>query len=214
MKTGAIFYIFCLYLQSDYNVGMTNSDALIDPSSGLLRQARYLPSPHHDTRPSGMPIDMIVVHNISLPPGQFGGEAIEQFFCGQLDMSSHPYFQTIASLRVSSHLLIKRTGEIIQFVPFHLRAWHAGESSFAGRTRCNDFSVGIELEGTDHQPFETRQYEQLANVIRALLEVYPHITPERIVGHSDIAPLRKTDPGPAFDWNHLKGMLACHLSSS
>lgn len=183
---------------------MTNSDAFIDVSTGLLQQARYLPSPHHDTRPSGMPIDMIVVHNISLPPGQFGGEAIEQFFCGQLDMSSHPYFQTIAALRVSSHLLIKRTGEIIQFVPFHLRAWHAGESSFAGRTRCNDFSVGIELEGTDEVPYEQAQYQQLCAVVNSLRQAYPAISSDRIVGHADIAPGRKTDPGPVFNWDYIR----------
>lgn len=208
-----IFYIFCLYLQSDYNAWMTNLAYSINPTSGLLQQARYIPSPHCDTRPTDVSLDMIVIHNISLPPAQFGGRAVEQFFCGELDSSAHPYFETIAALRVSSHLFIKRSGEIIQFVPFHLRAWHAGESSFAGRTRCNDFSVGIELEGTDDLPFEAKQYETLAGIIRALLLAYPHITPERIVGHSDIAPLRKTDPGPAFDWNHLKGMLAC-LSSS
>lgn len=151
---------------------------------------------------------MIVVHNISLPPGEFGGRFIERFFCGNLEASEHPYFAEISSMRVSSHLLIKRNGDIIQFVPFHKRAWHAGESSFAGRVRCNDFSIGIELEGTDDLPFEEMQYQQLADVIRAIRAAYPQIVNDRIVGHSDIAPSRKTDPGPAFDWDYLKGMLA------
>lgn len=155
-----------------------------------------------------MGIDMIVVHNISLPPGKFGGNAIERFFCGQLNPAEHPYFQDIAGMRVAAHLLIKRNGEIVQFVPFHLRAWHAGESSFQGRTGCNDFSIGIELEGTDSLPYEALQYQQLAKVTRALMAAYPAISQERIVGHSEIAPERKTDPGEAFDWNLLKGMLA------
>ncbi len=186
---------------------MTNSLISINPATGLLQPARTLCSPHHDERPQPLTIDMIVVHNISLPPGQFGGDAIERFFCGELDMTTHPYFMQIAALRVSAHLLIQRTGEIIQFVPFHQRAWHAGESSFQGKSRCNDFSIGIELEGTDDLPFEILQYQQLAGVIKALLQAYPDITRDRIVGHSDIAPVRKTDPGPAFDWNYLKGML-------
>jgi AmpD protein len=176
-------------------------------SAHLLEQAVFTPSPHFDDRPSETAIDTIVIHNISLPPGQFGGDAIERFFCGNLNMSSHPYFASIANLQVSAHLLIKRTGEMIQFVPFDKRAWHAGESFFAGRSRCNDFSIGIELEGTDTLPFEPGQYQELASVIRILLKTYPAITLDRIVGHSDIAPSRKTDPGPAFDWNYLKGML-------
>jgi AmpD protein len=187
---------------------MTNQILSVDPVTGLLQPARHLISPHQDQRPTGTAIDMIVVHNISLPPGQFGGGEIEQFFCGELDTSTHPYFAQIAALRVSAHLLIKRTGEIIQFVPFSQRAWHAGESSFTGRIRCNDFSIGIELEGTDELPFDPQQYQQLAAVIQVLCAAYPLITPERIVGHSDIAPVRKTDPGPAFDWDYLKGLLA------
>lgn len=151
---------------------------------------------------------MIVVHGISLPPGEFGSKAVEDFFTGHLDSSLHPYFATIQTLKVSSHLFIKRTGEIIQFVPFNRRAWHAGESSFQGRTRCNDFSIGIELEGTDTTPYEIKQYEQLVRVIRILMQAYPAITADRIVGHVDIAPGRKTDPGPYFDWNYLKGRLA------
>lgn len=186
---------------------MTDS-LLLNAETGLLIQARYFPSPHRDERPSGVPIDMVVVHNISLPPGQFGTGAIEEFFCGKLDVTAHPYFSTIAALRVSSHLLITRLGEIVQFVPFTQRAWHAGESAFMGKARCNDFSIGIELEGTDELPYEEIQYMQLASVIACLRDVYPAITKNRIVGHSDIAPGRKTDPGIAFDWDYLKGKLS------
>lgn len=189
-------------------------DLTINPESGLLESIVYRPSPHHDQRPNGAAIDMVVVHGISLPPGEFGSSAVEAFFCGQLDLSGHPYFATIASLRVSSHLFIRRTGEIIQFVPFTARAWHAGESFFQGKTRCNDFSIGIELEGTDNHPYEEKQYQQLGKVITLLRRIYPAITPDRIVGHEDIAPGRKTDPGPAFDWKHLEGILACRLSRS
>lgn len=179
---------------------------ILDPNSGLLDSITYKPSPHCDARTA--PIDMIVIHGISLPPGEFGSDSIEQFFCGKLDFTSHPYFATIAHLKVSSHLLIKRSGEIIQFVPFTQRAWHAGESFFQGKTRCNDFSIGIELEGTDELTYDPLQYTQLINVIRLLMQHYPLITHDRIVGHDDIAPGRKTDPGPAFDWAYLKGRLA------
>jgi N-acetyl-anhydromuramoyl-L-alanine amidase len=180
----------------------------INTAFGLLEPINYQPSPHHDERPAGAEIDMIVVHGISLPPGEFGSNAIETFFCGKLDMNSHPAFADIAALRVSAHLLIRRTGEIIQFVPFTRRAWHAGESAFQSRTRCNDFSIGIELEGTDHIPYEQVQYQQLGHVITLLTQAYPAITQDRIVGHSDISPGRKTDPGPAFDWVYLRGILA------
>jgi AmpD protein len=187
---------------------MTNTILKANATTGLLEPAHYQLSPHHDERPRDAVIDMIVIHNISLPPGQFGGGEIERFFAGTLDAAAHPYFAEIAHLRVSSHLLIKRTGEVVQFVPFSKRAWHAGESFFHGKTRCNDFSIGIELEGTDDLPYEEAQYLRLSSVIRALLESYPLIARERIVGHVDIAPVRKTDPGPAFDWDYLKGMLA------
>lgn len=180
---------------------------MIDLKTGLLACAAYKPSLHCDERPDNL-IDMIVVHGISLPPGQFGTNDVENFFCAKLDMQSHPVYPSIAHLRVSAHLFIKRTGEVIQFVPFHQRAWHAGESSFAGKTRCNDFSIGIELEGTDEVPYETKQYQVLATVIRDLMQAYPAITQDRIVGHVDIAPGRKTDPGPAFDWGYLKGLIA------
>jgi AmpD protein len=180
----------------------------VNIGTGLLETAIYKPSPHCDDRPDGMAVDLLVIHNISLPPGEFGSTAIERFFCGKLDFSEHPYFQEIAHLRVSAHLLIRRTGEIVQFVPFNKRAWHAGQSAFDGRTQCNDFSIGIELEGTDTLAFEATQYDQLANAIRAIQEAYPAIILPHIVGHSDIAPGRKTDPGLAFDWAHLKGRLA------
>jgi AmpD protein len=174
---------------------------------GLLKSARYVPSPHCDERPENTLIDLLVIHNISLPPGQFGSKNIENFFCGTLDFSQHPYFATIAELKVSSHLLITRKGEIIQFVPFAKRAWHAGKSFFQGRERCNDFSIGIELEGTDDLPYEKIQYEKLTEVTEDLMDAYPLITRERIVGHSDIAPDRKTDPGPFFDWHYLDCLL-------
>ena len=179
----------------------------VDPQTGLLIGAVFRLSPHADDRPAGLPIDLVVIHGISLPPGEFGSDAVEAFFCGRLDASSHPYYREIGHLQVSAHLFIRRTGEIVQFVPFNRRAWHAGESSFHGRTRCNDFSIGIELEGTDEVPYTSMQYDQLANVIDALRQTYPAISGENIVGHSDIAPGRKTDPGSSFDWHYLRGKL-------
>lgn len=180
----------------------------IDDESGLLTPICYHPSPYQDERPMGEVINMIVIHGISLPPGQFGSSAIVDFFTGRLDVAAHAAFSAIANLRVSAHLLIKRTGEVIQFVPFHRRAWHAGESFFQGRTRCNDFSIGIELEGTDDLPYELAQYQQLSHILNLLRKTYSAITPDRIVGHVDIAPGRKTDPGPAFQWDYLKGLIA------
>lgn len=179
----------------------------INLPEGLLSTARYLPSSHCNERPDNTPIDMIVVHGISLPPGQFGTGAVTEFFCGQLDMTTHPYYASIATLRVSAHLLITRIGEVIQFVPFSKRAWHAGQSYFQERENCNDFSIGIELEGTDDVPYEPIQYQKLAEVVRALQAIYPAITRERVVGHSDIAPGRKTDPGPHFRWDDLDCLL-------
>lgn len=149
---------------------------------------------------------MLVIHNISLPPGEFGGPYIDQLFTGTLDPHAHPYFQDISHLRVSAHCLIRRDGCIVQYVPFDQRAWRAGVSQFAGRERCNDFSIGIELEGTDTLPFTQEQYQQLARITQLLLDIYP-IMPPRITGHSDIAPLRKTDPGPAFDWQHYHQLI-------
>lgn len=175
----------------------------LNQTTGLLTPVRYLASPHCDERPKHVSIDMIVIHGISLPPGQFGTGAIETFFCGKLDYSQHAYYESLKELRVSSHLLIDRKGDITQFVPFIKRAWHAGKSFFQGKERCNDFSIGIELEGTDDQPYEEAQYKTLTHLIPVLIQAYPKITRDRIVGHSDIAPGRKTDPGPFFDWDYL-----------
>ena len=183
------------------------SSLVLDPGTGWLRGVRQLASPNCDGRPAGCEIDLLVIHNISLPPGQFGGPYVDQLFTNMLDPEAHPYLKEIAGLRVSAHVLVRRTGEITQYVSFLDRAWHAGESSFQGRERCNDFSIGIELEGTDHVPFETVQYQQLADIIRLLRDTWPGITLARVVGHSDIAPTRKTDPGPAFDWQRLRGMI-------
>lgn len=165
-----------------------------------LRGARWRASPHCDARPDPADISLLVVHAISLPPGRFGGPWIDRLFTNRLDPRAHPYFREIHRLRVSSHLCLFRDGAARQYVAFDRRAWHAGESVFEGRSRCNDFSIGVELEGCDDQPFEPRQYRALAAVARALMRAYPAITPARIVGHSDIAPGRKTDPGPHFDW--------------
>ncbi len=179
----------------------------INKKTGQLEIATQIPSKNCDTRPKACPISLIVVHNISLPPGEFGGPYISQLFTNQLNPSEHPYFEEIHQLKVSSHLLIRRDGEIIQYVPFHQRAWHAGVSSYCGKTACNDFSIGIELEGTDELPYEDIQYQKLAELITELRQCYPDITKDAITGHSDIAPERKTDPGPAFDWDHLKSLI-------
>ena len=176
----------------------------IDPETGLLEGATHIESPNWDERPEHCDINLVVIHGISLPPGKFGGPEILQFFTNQLDTGSHPFFAEIADMRVSSHLLIRRDGEIIQFVPFNRCAWHAGASCYKGKERCNDFSIGIELEGADDIPYEDVQYERLGTLIRSLRQAYPDIGPDNIVGHCDIAPGRKTDPGSAFDWQHLK----------
>lgn len=174
---------------------------------GWLDNARRLPSPHCDDRPEPADVSLLVIHNISLPPNVFGGPWIEDLFLGRLDAAAHPFFGTVAHLRVSAHLLIRRNGDLEQFVPFHRRAWHAGQSVFAGRDACNDFSVGIEMEGADDVPYTELQYHRLADVTRVLMARFPAITPERITGHSDIAPARKTDPGPAFDWQRFRAGL-------
>jgi len=166
-------------------------------------------SPNYDDRPDSSDISLLVIHNISLPPGEFGGCFVDDLFQNQLECQAHPYFEQLEGLKVSSHLLIDRNGQISQYVPFHKRAWHAGESSFEGRTTCNDYSIGIELEGTDHEPFSDAQYHQLVAVIEALLAIYPSLSAQRIVGHSDIAPGRKTDPGEYFDWLRLQNALNC-----
>jgi AmpD protein len=180
----------------------------IDISSGLLSSARYLASPNCDERPDDKDVSLIVVHSISLPPNRFGGDGIDQLFTNQLDPQEHPYYKEVYEMRVSSHLLIRRDGSLVQYVPFHMRAWHAGESSYRGRDRCNDFSIGIELEGADDIAYETVQYRQLNEVIRLLCQTYPGLSHERIVGHSEISPGRKTDPGPAFDWRLVDEQLA------
>lgn len=167
---------------------------------GWLDAAEHRPSPNFNARPSGCAVDLLVIHNISLPPAQFGGSAIEEFFLNRLDWSSHPYFKTIRGVEVSAHFLLRRDGRIVQFVSCDDRAWHAGQSSFEGRGNCNDFSIGIELEGTDTIPFTDAQYLALAQLTDVLMAAYPGLRKDRIVGHSDIAPGRKTDPGPAFDW--------------
>jgi AmpD protein len=173
---------------------------LSDPNDILLPQAVYRDSTNWDDRPEGSPIDLLVIHSISLPPGEFGGPWIDALFKNRLDPEVHPYFREIKNLRVSSHLLIRRDGELIQYVPLNRRAWHAGESAYCGRERCNDFSIGIELEGSDEQPFTDAQYAQLIQTTRLIQQQFPLITPQRIAGHADIAPERKTDPGPQFDW--------------
>ena len=169
-----------------------------------MRAAAQVPSPNCDERPEGTVITLVVVHNISLPPGRFGGSAIAELFTNRLDPSGHPYFATVAQRRVSAHFLIGREGALTQFVPCSLRAWHAGASSWRGRENCNDFSVGIELEGSDDVPYEDAQYALLGRLTRALFRRYPIVD---LAGHSDIAPGRKTDPGPAFDWARYRRSL-------
>ncbi len=175
---------------------------------GWLAGARSCPSSNQGERPAGSEVSLLVIHNISLPPGQFGGDYIERFFTNQLDLNEHPYFVEIADLKVSAHLLIDRQGGLVQFVPFTRRAWHAGDSSFVGCANCNDYSIGIELEGTDTEPYSDRQYQSLVLICRQLLSRYPALNAERIVGHSEISPGRKTDPGSAFDWPHFFALLA------
>lgn len=184
----------------------------IDTDSGHLVEARQLDSPNQDDRPTGVVPELIVIHNISLPPGEYGGPWIEALFSNRLPPDRHPYFATIAEQRVSAHLLIRRDGERVQFVPFQRRAWHAGVSAYRGRERCNDFSIGIELEGSDETPFEPMQYRVLSNTIIALCRAYPTLSHERIAAHSDIAPGRKSDPGPAFDWPRLRALLEFGLN--
>ncbi|CAH7256754.1 1,6-anhydro-N-acetylmuramoyl-L-alanine amidase [Vibrio chagasii] len=176
-------------------------------SKGWYENARHVPSPYFDARPSVDDISLLVVHNISLPPGQFGGPYIEQFFTGNLDPAEHPFFKVIHQMGVSAHCLIRRDGEVVQFVSFLDRAWHAGQSSFAGRERCNDYSIGIELEGSDFVAYTEQQYQALTELTETLVSSFPQIINERITGHQYIAPLRKTDPGLVFDWTKFKGKL-------
>jgi N-acetyl-anhydromuramoyl-L-alanine amidase len=168
---------------------------------GMLEGVRFVASPNCDARPSDARIELVVIHNISLPPGEFGGPGIEDLFLNRLDAAAHPYYAGIAHLRVSAHFLIRRGGDITQFVSCGKRAWHAGVSQWRGRTRCNDFSIGVELEGTDEIPFEDAQYERLTSLLAVLKGVYPIAD---VTGHSDVAAGRKTDPGPAFQWSRIK----------
>lgn len=179
----------------------------VDRIAHRLRGVRFVASPNINARPDAGDISLLVVHAISLPPDRFGGPYVEQLFTNRLDPHEHPYFATIKDLKVSAHLFIARDGSVTQFVPFHRRAWHAGKSVFEGREECNDYSIGIELEGCDTQRFESAQYKTLVGVTKALLRAYPKLKPARIVGHSDIAPGRKTDPGPQFDWEKYRRAL-------
>lgn len=172
-----------------------------------LEGARRVPSPNCNERPAGCCIDLLVVHCISLPPGEFGGGYIDLFFRNRLPVGEHPYFAEIADLQVSAHVLVRRNGEVVQYVPFDRRAWHAGKSCFDERDNCNDFSIGIEVEGAEEVPYEPGQYRVLAAITRSLMDCYPAIVPGRVVRHSDIAPGRKTDPGPAFDWAGYLAMI-------
>jgi len=182
--------------------------------NGWLTTACRRPSANCDERPQDSEIDLVVIHGISLPPGEFGEGWIEDLFCNQLDPAAHPSFCDISELRVSAHVLIRRDGSVIQFVPFDKRAWHAGESSFEGRERCNDFSIGIELEGTDEHPYDPAQYRMLVHLVCLLMSRYPHITPAHIVGHCDVAPGRKTDPGESFNWSMFRAMLQDDIHAS
>ncbi|GAC1634331.1 MAG: 1,6-anhydro-N-acetylmuramyl-L-alanine amidase AmpD [Nevskia sp.] len=179
----------------------------VDAVTHRLQGAAYLPSPNCDQRPAPADLSLLVIHSISLPPEEFGGSGINDLFLNRLDPSAHPYFETIQALRVSAHLCIFRDGRITQYVPFDRRAWHAGVSGWQGRERCNDFSIGIELEGSDTQPFTDAQYAALGAATTALLQAYPSLRREAIAGHSDIAPGRKTDPGPCFDWPRYRAAL-------
>ncbi|MEE4251088.1 MAG: 1,6-anhydro-N-acetylmuramyl-L-alanine amidase AmpD [Alcanivoracaceae bacterium] len=172
-----------------------------------VMEARHCPSPNFNARPDACDISLIVIHNISLPPGQFGGLHIDELFCNCLDPHAHPYFAEIAAMEVSSHFLIRRDGELVQYVPCDKRAWHAGKSQWQGRENCNDFSIGIELEGSDHEPYTTMQYARLNELLDVLRQHYG-IPPQALAGHDQIAPGRKTDPGPAFEWARVEGVQA------
>ncbi len=173
-------------------------------SAGWLAGAKRRVSPNCDARPAGTPVSLIIVHGISLPPGEFGGDGVERLFTNRLDSRAHPYYAGLAGLRVSSHFFVRRDGGMVQFVPCEMRAWHAGASAWRGRERCTDYSIGIELEGTDTRPYTARQYHRLARLVRALQRHYPIA---HVAGHSDVAPGRKTDPGTAFEWRRLRTLL-------
>jgi len=187
---------------------------IINTTTGLLECARQVLSPNHDERPDPNNMSLIVIHNITLPPNEFGTPWIDALFTNQLPEDEHPFFAEICHLRVSSHLLIRRTGEIVQYVPFHLRAWHAGLSAYQGKEVCNNFSIGIEMEGTDDQVFTEEQYYQLEQVLDCLLASYPNLQAQHITGHEQIAPGRKTDPGKCFDWPRLAHKFAENLPAN
>ncbi len=175
----------------------------ISPGQGLIRPAEQCPSPNQDDRPDGCEPELIIIHGISLPPGEFGGPYVPQLFTNRLDWDAHPYFAEIRGMKVSSHVFIRRDGSLMQFVPFSRRAWHAGASHYQDRDDCNDFSIGIELEGEDETPYTDIQYEVLVKTIDALQATYASLGAQRIAGHCDVSPNRKSDPGPAFDWQRL-----------
>lgn len=179
----------------------------LDVKKRWIRNIRRVKSPNCDKRPTRTRISLVVIHGISLPPGQYGGDYIDQLFTNTLDPDRHPYFQEIINLCVSAHVLIARGGTVTQYVPFNQRAWHAGQSSFQGCEECNNFSIGIELEGCDDEPYEDAQYQKLVNIVRAIMKAWPAVSRDRIVGHCDIAPGRKTDPGPAFDREYFYKLL-------
>ncbi len=188
-----------------------NNKQLFQIKAGILSNARINLSPNCDDRPDESDINLIVIHNISLPPNEYGGNGIDQLFTNTLDKAAHPFYAEIHELRVSSHLLIRRDGEVVQYVPFHKRAWHAGVSQFLGRDVCNDFSIGIEMEGSDFDAFTDQQYQVLDSVLETLIHHYPHLSAETITGHQYIAPGRKTDPGPCFDWHRVSSALNTKL---
>lgn len=185
-----------------------NQYADFDPETGLVKQARQVNSPNFDDRPQGVPIDALIIHAISLPPGEYGGCYIEKFFCNELEREGHSYFAEIADIKVSAHFFINRNGELVQFVPVHKRAWHAGVSCCMGREAVNDFSIGIELEGCDDDGFEEAQYRTLVELTDSLISGIPALSIEHIYGHEDIAPGRKTDPGPGFNWQAYRAALS------
>ena len=180
---------------------------MIVTADGWLDGVRRVPSPNQDARPDPCDVSLIVLHGISLPPGEFGGDAVEALFLNRLDCTADSRLASLEGMRVSAHLVIDRAGAATQFVPFHRRAWHAGVSGHAGRAGCNDYAIGIELEGTDDTPYEDAQYEALGTILPALLAAYPRIDGQAIVGHAEVAPGRKTDPGPSFDWRRVLGAL-------
>lgn len=220
-KTGLIPYLLSLFGRLFKNLSGDNQDtdspqrapqqpkpvSKMEINNHTLVDAKWCPSPNFNERRSETDIDLLVIHNISLPPRQFGGPYIEELFCNTLNCSVDPSFESLEGVKVSAHLLIRRDGQILQFVPFNQRAWHAGVSTYDGRNGCNDYSIGIELEGADDIEYESIQYEVLAKVTEALLAEYPSMSPDRIAGHNEIAPERKTDPGQAFDWAKYKALI-------